>query len=362
MALIRAEIRNRLGDCSIYDGIVEYQSDFQTEPMLASMHYGSMMLCLNFPEDQNNEDEPPAIDVYVKCEDGSWKIMGSAGGSGAQVTAEAVAAAIEDMTPEQAAQVLSDLGGLGNPDPVLIWPTIVDHESEDGVSLSGYYDQDETPILNVGGSIDGESARITGLRAPSGDYDAANKKYVDDAIAATSSVLYVNLTNRVGVLTADKTYAEILAAYQAGKVVVVMYLHMAFYLSEEQSDNYGYLLFDHVQLGGDGGIIDELVVNFADEWSTAHISFDRGIVHTTIIGATPTITPEDNNFYHCGTLTSLTLNNPSSAEKYSILFISGSTPTVVTGIDNFTVEANKRYKINVEYGYATFDSWTVSGV
>lgn len=252
--------------------------------------------------------------------------------------------------------------GISNPDPVIIWPTIVDHESEDGVSLSGYYDQDETPVLNVGGSIDGESARITGLRAPSGDYDAANKKYVDDTIAASSSVLYVNLTNMVGVLTADKTYAEILAAYQAGKVVVVMYLHMAFYLSEEQSDNYAYLLFDHVQLGGDGGIIDELVVNFADEWSTAHISFDRGIVHTTIVGATPTITPEDNNYYHCGTLTSLTLNNPSSAEKYSILFISGSTPTVVTGIDNFIVEANKRYKINVEYGYATFDSWPVSGV
>lgn len=69
------------------------------------------------------------------------------------------------------------------------------------------------------------------------------------------------------------------------------------------------------------------------------------------------ITPLANRVYNCGTLTSLTISNPPATGKYSIIFFSGATATVVTGIDNFTVEANKRYRINVQDGYATFDSW-----
>lgn len=74
-------------------------------------------------------------------------------------------------------------------------------------------------------------------------------------------------------------------------------------------------------------------------------------------GSTPTITPAVNTIYKCGTLTSLTISNPPATGKYSIVFFSGATATVVTGVDNFTVEANKRYRINVQDGYATFDSW-----
>lgn len=77
-------------------------------------------------------------------------------------------------------------------------------------------------------------------------------------------------------------------------------------------------------------------------------------------GDTVTITPEDNHIYKCGTLDSLTITDPPASGKYSITFYSGATATVVTGIDNFTVEANKRYRIDVEDGYATFDSWPYS--
>lgn len=77
----------------------------------------------------------------------------------------------------------------------------------------------------------------------------------------------------------------------------------------------------------------------------------------TVEGATPTITPAANTTYNCGELTSLTISNPPATGKFSIIFYSGATPTTTVGIENFTAEANKRYKIKVEDNYATYDSW-----
>lgn len=77
----------------------------------------------------------------------------------------------------------------------------------------------------------------------------------------------------------------------------------------------------------------------------------------TVEGTTPTITPAANTIYECGELTSLTISNPPATGKYSIMFFSGATPTTTVGIENFTAEANKRYKITVEDNYATYDSW-----
>lgn len=83
-------------------------------------------------------------------------------------------------------------------------------------------------------------------------------------------------------------------------------------------------------------------------------------IEETISEAAASITPTDHTVYHCGTLTSLTISNPPATGKYAIIFFSGATATVVTGIDNFTVEANKRYRIDVSDGYATFDAWSVT--
>lgn len=81
----------------------------------------------------------------------------------------------------------------------------------------------------------------------------------------------------------------------------------------------------------------------------------------TVSGATPSIAASANYVYKCGELTSLTVSSFPASGKFWIWFTSGSTATTVTGIDNFTPEANKTYKITVENGYATFDSWTVGG-
>jgi len=77
----------------------------------------------------------------------------------------------------------------------------------------------------------------------------------------------------------------------------------------------------------------------------------------TVSDAAATITPEANTVYKCGELTSLTISNPPATGKYSIAFFSGATATATVGIENFSAEANKRYKIKVEDNYATCDSW-----
>lgn len=76
----------------------------------------------------------------------------------------------------------------------------------------------------------------------------------------------------------------------------------------------------------------------------------------TVSGATPTITPAPNTIYNCGEIASLTITDPGNI-KYSVIFFSGATATTTVGIANFAAEPNKRYRIDVESGYATYDLW-----
>jgi hypothetical protein len=83
-------------------------------------------------------------------------------------------------------------------------------------------------------------------------------------------------------------------------------------------------------------------------------------------GTTPTITPESNTIYNCGTLTSLTISNPPATGAYSIVFTSGATATATTipatilGLESFVAEANTLYEINVLDNRAVIGSWAVS--
>lgn len=83
-------------------------------------------------------------------------------------------------------------------------------------------------------------------------------------------------------------------------------------------------------------------------------------------GSTVSITPADNTIYSCGTLTSLTIADPPATGAYSIVFTSGTTATVTTipasiiFPEAFVAEANTRYEINVEDGYAVAVGWPVS--
>lgn len=102
-----------------------------------------------------------------------------------------------------------------------------------------------------------------------------------------------------------------------------------------------------------------------------HKRFDLSIINdrtvtVNVTGTTPTITPAANTTYNCGELTSLTISNPPANGAYSIVFTSGATPTdlsvdpAIKMPDGFSVEANKRYEINVLNRWAVAGSWAVS--
>lgn len=86
----------------------------------------------------------------------------------------------------------------------------------------------------------------------------------------------------------------------------------------------------------------------------------------TVSDTAPTITPAANTVYHCGELTSLTINDPHATWAYSIVFTSGATATTTTfpatilGLESFAAEANTLYEINVLDNRAVVGSWAVS--
>ena len=86
----------------------------------------------------------------------------------------------------------------------------------------------------------------------------------------------------------------------------------------------------------------------------------------SVDGTSPEITPANNTLYNCGTLTSLTITNPTSVGSYSIVFTSGSTatqttiPATILGLESFAAEANTLYEINVLDNRAVVGSWAVS--
>lgn len=86
----------------------------------------------------------------------------------------------------------------------------------------------------------------------------------------------------------------------------------------------------------------------------------------TISGTTATISASANTIYKCGELSALTISSVPESGAFTVIFTSGSTATVFTepsGMvlpDGFSLEANKRYEINVSDGYAVVASWAVS--
>lgn len=78
---------------------------------------------------------------------------------------------------------------------------------------------------------------------------------------------------------------------------------------------------------------------------------------TDLTSTSITLDAADNTYYTYGTLTALTVSTFPASGTFWIVFLSGSTATTTTGISNFVAEKNKRYKITVENGYASYESW-----
>ena len=82
---------------------------------------------------------------------------------------------------------------------------------------------------------------------------------------------------------------------------------------------------------------------------------------TDLSSTSVTLAATANTIYKYGELASLTISSFPADGSFWVWFTSGATPTTTVGIANFVAEANKRYKITVEDGYATYDSWSIGG-
>ena len=135
-----------------------------------------------------------------------------------------------------------------------------------------------------------------------------------------------------------------------------------------------YLLQEILEQGGTGGEVTPASVATAisgmssAQKESSRESLDVSAIPTveTVTGTTASIEAAANTIYECGELTSLTITSFPATGEFTIKFDSGATPTTFTeptGMimpDNFSIEANKHYEINVSNGYAVEADWTVN--
>jgi len=155
----------------------------------------------------------------------------------------------------------------------------------------------------------------------------------------------------------DHTYAETVAALTAGKRIVLNAGVSVVPMIQGSNSFYAYLI------SNDGTTVTVIDLASNDAVSVESKAFQLAPTVAEVSGATPTISPQNRVEYICGTLTSLTVSSPPVAGSYVIKFTSGSTATTTTIPSSivfpeaFAAEANMRYEINVEDGYALVASW-----
>lgn len=189
---------------------------------------------------------------------------------------------------------------------------------------------------------------------------------VADDLGAEPEKFIVRVTESSGTYSADKTFAEISAAYESGKSIEVIYGGTIYYLVSLMTpllgDGYIAFSFTHVE----GNSIRIFRVEQDDSWEEYGNSLVTASRQILVGSASATITPISNTIYSCGELTSLTITDPPATGAYVIKFTSGSTATTTTipasiiFPEAFAAEANTRYEINVEDGYAVAVGWPVS--
>lgn len=218
-------------------------------------------------------------------------------------------------------------------------------------------------IIDNGGPSPGPGGTVTSVNGKTG----AVALNVDD-VGAEPEKLIVTVTKSGSTYSANKTHAEMSVARAAGKEIVVRYADHDFHVETTDMADFKFicLVYDD---SDDYATVYQFVATtngITDFWSYYETYYQPMPKAVTVSGTTPTIIPERNHDYQCGELASLTISNPPPQGVYSIKFTSGSTPTqlsvpqTLVMPDGFTVEANTRYEINVEDGYALCAGWAVS--
>lgn len=82
-------------------------------------------------------------------------------------------------------------------------------------------------------------------------------------------------------------------------------------------------------------------------------------------GTEITLNPQAESVYNCGTLTGLMITDYPTRGSFAVSFTSGAVPTVLTVPQalvmpkDYSRQANTRYELNVQDGYAPVASWEI---
>lgn len=291
------------------------------------------------------------------------------GPPGSEVTPSSVVNATANMNSEQKAAMRENL------------EVPVDHDTEIYSSLSIYqpaHPEVQAPadeiILSLSSTenqsllvFEGDQSQaviLRGVAGPTANNDAATKQYVDNLIGSNSFIITVTYDDVNDVYNADKTFDEIEAAYTAGKSCVVLNGSSYAYLSDYDTTMF---VFIRTYINAHDSPVLKLAaemfcVEDSNDWTVYDqiVSAPESLEFYDASSTSVTLSASANTEYHYGELIALTISSFPANGKFVVWFTSGTTATTTTGIANFTAEVNKVYKITVENGYATYDSWATS--
>ena len=166
--------------------------------------------------------------------------------------------------------------------------------------------------------------------------------------------------------TADKTFEEIIEAVDSGKSCEVHYGNLIFPMVDYDEDGNS-ALFCIVRNYNQNAKMYQ-ISTLDDEWYYRERVLEDAPTTVTDLSSTSITlaSAADNTIYEYGELTALTVTAITATGDFIIRFTSGATPTTTSFPvsmkfpESFAPEANTRYEINVEDGYAVAVGWPVS--
>ena len=184
--------------------------------------------------------------------------------------------------------------------------------------------------LNGGGGGGGGDVTPSSIVTATGQMNSSQAKQTLENIGGTK-VFVVTFTYSNSQWRTDKTLQEVYAAFTAKYLVLFVY-STAIAIARVENDGVTTVYRGETVYNPNGRLaynIDMQMISGVG--NSVNVKLLDGTIQQTVSGTTPTITPAANTVYNCGELTALTISAlPASGEMFTVLFVSGSTPTVVS--------------------------------
>ena len=175
----------------------------------------------------------------------------------------------------------------------------------------------------------------------------------------------VTISQSGGVAVCDRTFAQVRAAMQNGAFIDVIAGTVHGWVGDADDTS---VTFYAIDTSGGPAILYQSILTSGGLTVTSKLIESVAPTVQTVSGAAPSIDALNNTIYECGVCTSLTINAASNSIEFTVIFTSGSSPTLLTmpvAVSNhlpsgWTVEANTRYEIRIRKTYPVIESWPVS--